>query len=189
MSEPQQPPAQPHGTPPDYAGSHYPAQPAPQPTPQPTQPQHAPHDGQPHAGQPYPGQQHAGQPYAGQPYAGQTYAGQPYPVEQRPAQPGAGLGRTAFLLALVSLAIGLVVTLSYPLMFRMTGDPFAIGAFSAIGNGLVLVVAVVGLILGLMSVRRPGPKILAGIAIGVTASQLVGIVISWVSNLFYALPF
>ena len=175
MSEPQQPPAQPHGTPPDYAGSHYPAQ----PTPQPTQPQHAPHDGQPHAGQPYPGQQHAGQ----------TYAGQPYPGEQRPAQPGAGLGRTAFLLALVSLAIGLVVTLSYPLMFRMTGDPFAIGAFSAIGNGLVLVVAVVGLILGLMSVRRPGPKILAGIAIGVTASQLVGIVISWVSNLFYALPF
>ncbi|KRD49685.1 hypothetical protein ASE34_16595 [Microbacterium sp. Root280D1] len=184
MSEPQQPPAQPHGTPPDYAGSHYPAQPVPQPTPQPTQPQHAPHDGQPYAGQPYPGQQHAGQPYAGQ-----TYAGQPYPGEQRPAQPGAGLGRTAFLLALVSLAIGLVVTLSYPLMFRMTGDPFAIGAFSAIGNGLVLVVAVVGLILGLMSVRRPGPKILAGIAIGVTASQLVGIVISWVSNLFYALPF
>lgn len=179
MSEPQQPPAQPHGTPPDYAGSHYPAQPVPQPTPQPTQPQHAPHDGQPHAGQPYPGQQHAGQPYAGQ----------PYPGEQSPAQPGAGLGRTAFLLALVSLAIGLVVTLSYPLMFRMTGDPFAIGAFSAIGNGLVLVVAVVGLILGLMSVRRPGPKILAGIAIGVTASQLVGIVISWVSNLFYALPF
>ncbi|WP_295105629.1 hypothetical protein [uncultured Microbacterium sp.] len=188
MSEPQQPPAQPHGTPPDYAGSHYPAQPVPQPVPQPT-PQPAPHDGQPHAGQPYPGQPHPGQPYPGQQHAGQPYAGQPYPGEQRPSQPGAGLGRTAFLLALVSLAIGLVVTLSYPLMFRMTGDPFAIGAFSAIGNGLVLVVAVVGLILGLMSVRRPGPKILAGIAIGVTASQLVGIVISWVSNLFYALPF
>lgn len=181
MSEPQQPPAQPHGTPPDYAGSHHPAQPAPQQPhpypqqqPQPPQPPQPPYDGQPHPGQPYPGQ---------------PYAGQPYPGEQRPPQPGAGLGRTAFLLALVSLAIGLVVTLSYPLMFRMTGDPSAIGAFSAIGNGLVLVVAVVGLILGLMSVRRPGPQILAGIAIGITASELVGIVISWVSNLFYALPF
>lgn len=174
MSEPQQPPAQPHGTPPDYAGSHHPAQPAPQQPPQQPQPPQPPYDRQPHPGQPYPGQ---------------PYAGQPYPGEQRPPQPGAGLGRTAFLLALVSLAIGLVVTLSYPLMFRMTGDPSAIGAFSAIGNGLVLVVAVVGLILGLMSVRRPGPQILAGIAIGITASELVGIVISWVSNLFYALPF
>ncbi|MEV7610533.1 hypothetical protein AB0N61_13715 [Microbacterium sp. NPDC089320] len=71
----------------------------------------------------------------------------------------------------------------------MTSDPSAIGAFSAIGTGLVLVVAVVGLILGVMSVRRPGSQILAGIAIGITAAQLVGIIISWVSNLFYALPF
>ena len=53
----------------------------------------------------------------------------------------------------------------------------------------MLIIAVVGLILGLMSVRRPGPQILAGIAIGVTASQLAGIVISWVSNLFYAFSF
>ncbi|KQR48254.1 hypothetical protein ASF87_04860 [Microbacterium sp. Leaf161] len=90
---------------------------------------------------------------------------------------------------MVSLGIGLLVTLSYPLMYRMMGDPSAIGAFGAVGNGLVLIIAVVGLILGLMSVRRPGSQILAGIAIGVTASQLVGIVISWVSNLFYAFSF
>lgn len=90
---------------------------------------------------------------------------------------------------MISLGIGLLVTLSYPLMYRMMGDPTAIGAFGAVGNGLVLIVAVVGLILGLMSIRRPGPQILAGIAIGVTASQLVGIVISWVSNLFYAFSF
>ncbi len=182
MSEPQQPSAQPHGTPPDYAGSHYPAQPG-----SPQQPQAQP--GSPQQPQAQPGSPYPGQPYPGQPYPGQAYPGQPYPGEAHPAQPGAGLGRIAFLLAVVSLAIGLVVTLSYPLMFRMTGDPSTIGAFSAIGNGLVLVVAVAGLILGLISVRRQGSKILAGIAIGIAASQLAGIVISWVSNLFYALPF
>lgn len=156
MSEPQQPPAQPHGTPPEHAGSHYPSQ----------------------------------QPQPGQPYGGHAYPAQPYPAQQRPAPSrSSGLGRIAFLLAVLSLGIGLLVTLSYPLMYRMMGDPSAIGAFAAVGNGLVLIIAVVGLILGLMSVRRPGPQILAGIAIGVTASQLVGIVISWASNLFYAFSF
>lgn len=169
MSEPQQPPAQPHGTPPNYAGSHYPVQPGPA----------QPAEAQPGEAQPHPGQAHPGQ----------AYPGQAYPGQQHPVPSGAGLGRVAFLLSLVSLAIGLVVSLSYPLMFRMTSDPSAIGAFSAIGNGLVLVVAVVGLILGVMSVRRPGSQVLAGIAIGITAAQLVGIIISWVSNLFYALPF
>lgn len=163
MSEPQQPPAQPYGTPPNYAGSHYPAQPA----------------------QPY-----TGQPYGGQAYAGQPYPAQPYPEQQRPASSGnSGLGRIAFLLAVISLGVGLLVTLSYPLMYRTMGNPSAIGAFGAVGNGLVLIIAVVGLVLGLMSVRRPGPQILAGIAIGVTASQLVGIVVSWASNLFYALSY
>jgi hypothetical protein len=174
MSEPQQqPPAQPHGTPPQYAGSHYPAQPS-----------------QPHTGQPYGGQAYTAQPYGGQAYAAQPYPAQPYPEQQRPASSGgSGLGRIAFLLAVISLGIGLLVTLSYPLMYRMMGDPSAIGAFGAVGNGLALIIAVVGLVLGLISVRRPGPQILAGIAIGVTASQLVGIVISWVSNLFYAFSF
>ncbi|WP_153302261.1 MULTISPECIES: hypothetical protein [Microbacterium] len=172
MSEPQQPPAQPHGTPPQFAGSHYPPQPA-----QPSQP-------------PQPSQPDAGQPYGGQAYAGHPYPAQPYPEPQRAASSGSsGLGRLAFLLAVISLGIGLLVTLSFPLMYRMMGDPSAIGAFGAVGNGLVLIIAVVGLILGLMSVRRPGPQILAGIAIGVTASQLAGIVISWVSNLFYAFSF
>lgn len=149
MSEPQQPPAQPYGTPPQYANS----------------------------------------PYAGSPYPAQ----QPYPPQQhptrRPASGDPGLGRIAFILAVISLGIGLLVTISYPLMYRMMGDPTAIGAFGAIGNGLVLILAAVGLILGLMSVRRPGSQILAGIAIGVTASQLVGIVVSWVSNLFYTFSF
>jgi hypothetical protein len=160
MSEPQQPPAQPSGTPPHYAGSHYPSQP------------------------------YTGQPNGGQAYAGQPYPAQPYPDQQRPASSGSsGLGRIAFLLAVISLGLGLLVTLSYPLMYRMMGDPSAIGVFGAVGNGLVLIIAVAGLVLGLMSVRRPGPQVLAGIAIGVTASQLVGIVVSWASNLFYALSF
>lgn len=172
MSEPQQPPAQPSGTPPHYAGSHYPSQPA-----QPSQPSQ-------------PSQPYTGQPYGEQAYAGQPYPAQPYPEQQRPASSGSsGLGRIAFLLAVISLGLGLLVTLSYPLMYRMMGDPSAIGVLGAVGNGLVLIIAVAGLVLGLMSVRRPGPQVLAGIAIGVTASQLVGIVVSWASNLFYALSF
>lgn len=179
MSEPQQPPAQPSGTPPHYPGSHYPTQPS-----QPSQPSQPPQPSQPsQPAQPSP-------PYSGQPYGGQAYAGQPFPAQQRPASSGgSGLGRIAFFLAVISLGIGLLVTLSYPLMYRMMGDPSAIGVFGAVGNGLVLIIAVAGLVLGLMSVRRPGSQVLAGIAIGVTASQLVGIVVSWASNLFYALSF
>lgn len=179
MSEPQQPPAQPHGTPPQFAGSHYPT-----PPPQPSQPAQPSQPPQP------PPQPDTGQPYGGQAYAGHPYPAQPHPEPQRAASSGSsGLGRLAFLLAAISLGIGLLVTLSFPLMYRMMDDPSAIGAFGAVGNGLVLIIAVVGLILGLMSVRRPGPQVLAGIAIGVTASQLAGIVISWVSNLFYAFSF
>ena len=59
-----------------------------------------------------------------------------------------------------------------------------IGAFYTAGGP-----AVVALILGLMSVRRPRQQILAGIAIGISASAIAGIVISWVSNLVIALTY
>lgn len=128
-------------------------------------------------------------PHGGQSYpSGQQYPGQQYPGAPAKA-PGSGLGRLAFILALASLAVGFVVALAFPVIVRTLQDTYAIGLVSAMGNGLVLVVAIVALILGLMAVRRPGSPILAGIAIGIAATQIAGIVISWVSNLFYAFTF
>ena len=163
MSEPQQPPAQQH----------------------PDQPPQGQFRGQPpHGGQSYP----SGQQYQWQQYPGQQYQGQQYPGAPTKAA-GSGLGRLAFILSLASLAVGFVVALAFPVIVRTLQDTYAIGLVSAMGNGLVLVVAIVALILGLMAVRRPGSPILAGIAIGIAATQIAGIVISWVSNLFYAFTF
>ncbi|MCS3443332.1 hypothetical protein [Microbacterium phyllosphaerae] len=192
MSEPQQPPAQPYGTPPH---------PAPQsPTSSQTPAVEGAHPAPPHyAGQ----QQHPAPPhYAGQQQhpAPPQFAGQPYGSQHPPAfaypgpaaaspSSGGSLGRLAFIISLVALGIGLLVTLSFPLVIRSFYDASGIGAFGAIGNGLVLVVSVVALILGLMSMRRPGQQILAGIAIGTSASAIAGIVMSWLSNLAFALAY
>ncbi|WP_431075273.1 hypothetical protein [Microbacterium phyllosphaerae] len=158
MSEPQQPPAQPYGTPPRDQG--HPAPPA--------------------------ENRYSAHPQPGQPYGGQQYPGSP-PSSATSA--GAPLGRLAFIVALAALGIALLVTIAYPVIIRMLADPSSIGAFGAIGNGLVLIVAIVALILGLMSVRRPGQQVLAGIAIGISAAQITGILVAWVSNLFYALTY
>jgi len=158
MSEPQQPPAQPYGTPPRDQGH-----PAPPPENQ--------YSAQPQLGQPY-----GGQPYPGSPISPATSAGTP-------------LGRLAFIVALGALGIALIVTIAYPVIIRTLADTSSIGAFGAIGNGLVLIVAIVALILGLMAVRRPAQQVLAGIAIGISAAQITGILVAWISNLFYALSY
>ena len=170
MSEPQQPPAQPYGTPPQGQG-------------QPASPQYSAqqHPAQQYSAQQHPAPQNPAQPYAGQPYPGSS--------SSSPASTGAPLGRLAFIVALGALGIALLVTIAYPVIIRTLADPSSIGAFGAIGNGLVLIVAIVALILGLMSVRRPGQQVLAGIAIGISAAQITGILVAWVSNLFYALTY
>lgn len=163
MSEPQQHPAQPYGSP-------------------------APHSAppQPPAHAQYP----PAQQYPGPPYGAPQSPAPAYPGSAAAAQSRSGsLGRLAFILSLVALGIGLIVTLSFPLVVRAMYDASGIGAFGAIGNGLVLVVSVVALILGLMSMRRPGQQILAGIAIGISASAIAGIVMSWLSNLAFALAY
>lgn len=185
MSEPQQPPAQPYGTPPQSQGHR-----APQPP------------GVHHTAQPYSGSEHSEpQQNAGQSHPGQPHPGQPHPAQSHPgsggypssapsrASSGTPVGRIALIVALAALLIGLIVTISYPVMIRTLADPSSIGVFGTIGSGLVLVVSIVALILGLMSVRRPDQQVLAGIAIGISAGQILGIVVSWMSNLFYALSY
>lgn len=128
------------------------------------------------------------QPYGTPP----AWGGQPHPPSvTAPETPPSGraTGRIAFILALAALAIGFLTMLSFPLVVRLSYDASAIGVFSAIGNGLVLIIAVVALILGLIAVKRSGSHVLAGIAIGVAAAEILGIVVSWMSNLFYALSY
>nr|WP_201470764.1 hypothetical protein [Microbacterium hydrocarbonoxydans] len=180
MSDPQQPPAQPHGVPPQQQPAQYPAQ------QHPAQQHPAQHPAQAQGHAQHPAQQQQSPYYAAPQYpAAPSAAGS---ASTRSAA-SAGTGRLAFVLALVSLGLGLITTVSYPLIFRWFYDSVAIGAFGVISNGLIFVVALAGLLLGVVAVRRPGSKLLPGIAIGITASQLAGILVSWVSNLFYGLPF
>lgn len=212
MSEPQQPaqdprqqshpvqPAQPHSQPgPPYGAPGQPHSQPGQPYAQPGQPHSQP--GQPYSqpGQPYvhPGQPHSqpGQPHSqpGQPYSqpGQPYIqpGQPYGAPAQPYAPGQSgrpgtLGRTAFLVAVVGVAIGLLFQLVTPLLYMSIG--FGVVDFlSNLVNLLVLAVAATGLVLGIIALRRPAPHLLAAIAVGVAGSTVVGTLVSWVSNVFY----
>lgn len=175
MSEPQQHPVQPYGTPP-------PNQPysAPQPAqrPQPAQ---------------YPGQQQPGQQQPGQQYPGQQYSAQPHPGSQHPAPTpstsGASLGRVAFIVGLVTLGIELLRILSFPFLLRGVYDSFAIGLVSSVGSGIVLIAAVAAIVLGVIAVRRADRPILAGIAVGIGASALAGILISWLADVFFSLTY
>lgn len=153
--------------------------------------QHAIPQGQPvergpgqHPAPPHPGPQHPGQ-YPGQQSPPQ-HPGQQYPARQG-SDAGGSLGRVAFIVALVALAIGLLVTLSFPFITRSLYDPSAIGAIGAVGNGFVLVASIAALVLGVVAVRRQEQRILAGIAIGISSSAIAGILLSWLANLTFAL--
>lgn len=198
MSEPQQPAQQPQQQP-------HPAQPAQpyahhgtpgQPHSQPGQPYGAPAQPYGAPSQPYgaPSQPYGtpGQPYAqpGQPYAqpGQPYGapGQPYaqPGQQhapsQTARSGA-LGRLAFLLAVVGAGMALIFQLLTPLMYMSMG--FGIVDFlSNLVNLVVLGLAAIGLVLGIIAVQRPAPRLLAAIAVGVAGSTVVGSSVAWVTS-------
>lgn len=139
------------------------------------------------APQGYPGgaPQHPGyQP----PTAGHPGAGYPGHAPVRPAASGKGLGRTALIVALIAFAIGLLGAFLYPLVYGVFSDSYGLGygIISGVTSFLVLIGSVVALILGLIAIRRPGSPVLAGIAVGIAASEIAGTAISWISNLFYS---
>lgn len=152
MSEPQQHPAQPYGTPP------------------PNQPQPV--------GQQYPAQQHPGTQYPGTQY--------PTPA---PSASGSSLGRVAFVVGLVTLGIELLRILSFPFILRGMYDSFAVGIVTSVSSGIVLIAAVTAIVLGVIAIRRADRTILAGIAVGIGSSALVGILISWLADVFFSLTY
>lgn len=169
---PQQPAGMPQGQPPQQGGAY--GQSAAAYTPQPF--------GQPTYGQ-APGAQ-PGAPSPAQPQNGYGYPGQAF----APAAPRAigSLGRVAFILALIAFGISMLSVLAYPVLFRLVG--YSASSLFAVSNGAIgfvgFAVAAAALITGLVAIRRDGPKVLAGIAIGIAAGQVAGAVLSWVTNLF-----
>lgn len=172
MSEPQQPPVPPYAQP-GQSGQNPPAAPQP-PAPQP----YGAPQGQ-LAGQPY------GAPQGQQPYglpAAQGYTAAPAPGSAN------GLGRVAFIVAVITLAVTLLMTLAMPFVYRAVDfAPAAFGLFNGAIGLVGLVGSVAALVLGLMAIRRPGSHLLAGIAIGIAGSSILGTIVGWISSTFYGL--
>lgn len=160
--------------------------PSAQPAPQYGGPQYgAPQ--QPNPQQPNPQQPNAPHPGAAPYSASQLgYTGAPS-APARPAAAGDQLGRTAFIVALAALGLSLILTLSGPFLWLSDVSSYsAYNVVSGFGNLLVLAAAATALVLGLLASRRPGSKLLPGIAIGIGGAQTVGIIFGWISSLFYA---
>ncbi|CAN7253907.1 hypothetical protein LJR044_003447 [Microbacterium foliorum] len=198
MSEQQQNPDRPQQPGQPYAQPGQPYAHPGQPYTQPGQPYTQP--GQPHAhpGQPYtqPGQPyaHPGQPYTqpGQPYArpGQpdVVAAAAYAPGQATARRSGGLGRTALVIAVGAVAIGLLWQLVTPFLYSSVGFG-VVDLLSNLVNLLVMAGAGVALVLGIIALRRPAPHLLPAIAIGVGGSTVIGTLVAWVSNVFYYFGF
>lgn len=131
--------------------------------------------------------QHPG--YYGAPHAQPAYGQQPYPQNAGASGgAGGGLARLAFILALVGFAISTLYSLIYPFIFlAQPMDYEGLGVLGFVVNLLGFLAAAAALILGLISLRRTDSRLLAGIAIGVGGAQVIGVLVGWVSSLFYGL--
>ncbi|CAD5142043.1 conserved membrane protein of unknown function [Microbacterium sp. Nx66] len=195
MSDPQQPAH------PSRDGAGDPAA-VPTPPPLPAEPQYpgaqAPAPGAPYA--PTPGGGHVF-PTAAAPQAFPTATPQPYPTAPGsapgsaqgvppygppvPRTPGDSLGRAAFIVALVTLAIDVFLILARPFVYMSDRTYSMIGLIEG-GSGILTFIGYgAALVLGLIAARRPGPRLLAGIAIGVSGAGLLTVVLSWLSSNFY----
>ncbi|WP_435748019.1 hypothetical protein [Microbacterium sp. PMB16] len=192
MSEPQQPPvppsAQPNSAfPPAPPAAHlpaapqYPAQPyqAPQPQAYPAQPQ-------PYAtSQPHQPAQPQAQPQ-GYPATPQGYPATPqYPGAPKPVGEGNGLGRTAFLIAVITAGLNLVISLFTPFLYMSSGGFETANVLTSILGVISLLAYAAALVLALIAAKRPGARLLVGVAIGIAGVGAVGLLIGFVSSFFY----
>lgn len=102
-----------------------------------------------------------------------------------PRTPGSGLGRAAFIVAAVTLAIDLVLILVRPFVYMSDRTYSLIGAIELASGILTFLGYAAALVLGLIAARRPGPRLLAGIAIGVSGAGLLMLAVSGLSTNFY----
>lgn len=173
MSEPQQPPVPPSAQP---NPAFPPAPPAPH---LPATPQY------PAAPQQYAAQapQYSAAPqYPATPQY--PAAAQQYPAATRTDR-GNTLGRTAFLIAVLTAGLSLVVTLFTPFFYLSTGGFETTSIVTGLFGVISLLGYVAALVLGLIALKRPGSTLLVGIAIGIAGVSLLGLVVGFVSSTFY----
>ena len=108
-----------------------------------------------------------------------------YGAPQHPADTGNPLGRVAFLIAVIAFAVNLVISLTAPFAYFAADGYGWYNALSGLVGVVSLVAYVLAFILGLVAVRRPGPHLLAGIAIGIAGVGAIGMATTWMSSLFY----
>lgn len=191
MSEPQQPPV-PSTSPAPPAASPLPANPQyPAGQPQyPTSPQY------PISPQyPTPPQYQAGQPQYPAPPQHPYPATAQHPYPSAPQYPAAAtdrtrnpLARTALVVAIATLALGVALSLMTPLLYRAVEySTTALGLVSGVTALITLGGSAAALILGIIASRRPGASLTAGIAIGIAGAQIAGILIGWLSSALYSL--
>ncbi|WP_067195690.1 hypothetical protein [Microbacterium sp. XT11] len=144
----------------------------------PAQPSGTPGQGTPGYPQPSgaPGQDAPGYP---QPSGTSPY-GSPAPAPQ----PGNPLGRVAFLIAVIAFALGALVNLITPFLFA-SGNYDVADSLSTVVNILVLLGEVAALVLGLIALRRPEPRLLAAIAVGIAGAGVVIRLLGWASTLLW----
>lgn len=128
-------------------------------------------------------------PYAqpgGYPPAGAPQG--PYPRAADATAGGNPLARTAFVIALVTVGLGLLLTVARPVIHAATQfQPEAMTVISLVHTAVSLLGGLAALILGLIALRRPGGQVAAGVAVGVGVTVVLGSVFSWATPLIFQL--
>ncbi|UPL10280.1 hypothetical protein [Microbacterium sufflavum] len=210
MSDPQQPaesaPVPPAPTPPLTAEPRYPAAPPPgYPSSAPSFPHPAASPAAPASTTAAPAAPGAtANPYATAPSAAPDGTPYPpaYPTAVTPGGPGypqfpvgtpprtaadrgSSLGRVAFIVAVVVFALDLLLILGRPFLYMGDRGYSLIGFVEGASSVVGFLGYAVALVLGIVAARRPGSRLFAGIAIGISGAGLLGIVTVWLASMFY----
>lgn len=98
---------------------------------------------------------------------------------------GNPLGRVAFVIALVTLAVNLLSSLARPFFYTMSVGFEAVIVLDNVIGIISFFVYGIALVLGVIAVRRAGSQALAGIAIGVAGAGMLGLAFTLVTMTFY----
>lgn len=126
-------------------------------------------------------------PQGGYPQGYQAGNPQGYPEQPTYPQPSPGsMGRVALIVAIVALVIGLVLTVITPFVVT-SGGPVMVGMLNLFSAIIQTVVAVTGLILGIIGISRRAQPVLAGIAVGITAAIVLGVASGLLTGVLYTI--
>ena len=113
------------------------------------------------------------------------------PPAPGPGRGADGIARVAFVLAIVSVVLGVLYTLLFRFaIIRLSYDVHLgaglIGAYNLVGQSLLFLVYATTLVLGLLGARGGTRRLQAGVAIGVGGAGVVGILFALMTNLISA---